>query len=162
MLKSQPFEVALANKQRVIIPHTVLQPFIDRNQKRVKVVARFNNRHIEFYAALIKSKTNIYSIYFSNGKQKELGIYMNDYFTLQFFEDQSKYGVELSEELEAVLLSDHEGYLIFEGLTPGKQRSIIYTIQRYKTAQSRVDKALLIIENLKRGISDPKLWLKSN
>jgi len=85
---------------------------------------------------------------------------MNDYFTLQVFEDISKYGVDMSEELEAVLMSDHEAYSIFENLTPGRQRSIIYTINRYKSSQTRVDKAILITNNIKRGIRDPKSWLK--
>jgi uncharacterized protein YdeI (YjbR/CyaY-like superfamily) len=67
----------------------------------------------------------------------------------------------MSEELEAVLLSDHEAYTIFEDLTPGRQRSIIYAISRYKSSQLRVDKAIILTENLKRGITDPKFWLKN-
>lgn len=99
---------------------------------------------------------------FSKEKQKALGVFMNDYFTMQLFEDQSKYGVDMPEELEAVLLSDHDAYIIFENLTPGKQRSIIYAILRYKSSQTRIDKSLILTENLKRGVTDQKLWLKSN
>ncbi|BAO76775.1 YdeI/OmpD-associated family protein [Winogradskyella sp. PG-2] len=162
MLKSLPFEVTLADKQSVILPEKPIRAFIDQNHKRVKVTATFENQHIEFYAALKKEKTGLFQIYFSKNKQKELGIFMNDYFTLQVFEDTSKYGVDMSEELEAVLMSDYEACTIFESLTPGRKRSIIYTISRYKSAQMRVNKALLITENLKRGITDPKLWLKKN
>ena len=162
MLKSSPFEVTLANKQSIILPDAPIAPFIEGNHKRIKVVATFEGKSIEFYAALKRFKSGVHLIYFSKGKQKELGVFMNDYFELQVFEDTSKYGVEMSEELEAVLLSDYDAYTIFENLTPGKQRSIIYAISRYKSAQLRVDKALLLTENLKRGITDQKLWFKKN
>ncbi|MEM9679275.1 MAG: YdeI/OmpD-associated family protein [Bacteroidota bacterium] len=162
MLNSPVFEVTLLNKYTVELPYTIVKPFVEQKLNRIKVKATFEDRATEFHAALIKEKSGTYRMYFSNAKQKELGVFMNDHFNLQLFEDISKYGVDLSEELEAVLLSDYEGYTIFESLTPGKQRSMIYAIQRYKSSQTRVDKALLLMENLKRGIKDPKLWLKSN
>ena len=160
MLESKPFEVTLADKQSIVLPEKPIEAFIKNNHKRIKVLASFEVKKIEFYAALKKEKSGLFRIYFSKAKQKELGIFMNDYFTLQVFEDTSKYGVEVSEELEAVLLSDYEAYTIFENLTPGRQRSIIYTISRYKSSQTRVDKALILTDNLKRGITDPKQWLK--
>jgi len=162
MLKSLPFEVTLADKQSVILPEEPIKAFIESGHKRIKVFAQFENQRIEFYAALKKEKTGLFRIYFSKAKQKELGVFMNDYFILEVSEDTSKYGVEMSEELEAVLLSDYEAYNIFENLTPGRQRSIIYTIGRFKSSQTRVDKAILLTENLKRGIMDPKLWLKKS
>ena len=126
------------------------------------MIASFENKEIEFHAALKKEKTGLFRIYFSKAKQKELGVFPNDYFKLQIFEDTSKYGVDMSEELEAVLLSDYDAFQIFESLTPGKQRSIIYAISRYKASQTRIDKSILLTDNLKRGIKDPKLWLKPN
>jgi hypothetical protein len=98
---------------------------------------------------------------FGKRYQKELGIFPNDYFQLQFFEDDSKYGVDVPEELDAVLLSDYEAYEIFETLTPGKQRGLIYAIARYKNSQTRIDKSILICENLKRGVRNPMELLKS-
>ncbi|WP_299116704.1 YdeI/OmpD-associated family protein [uncultured Winogradskyella sp.] len=160
MLKTEPFEVTLADKQSVILPQEHITEFIERKHKRIKVIASTPDNQIEFYAALKREKTGLFRIYFSKAKQKELEVYINDYFTIQVFEDTSKYGVEMSEELEAVLLSDYKAYTIFEELTPGRQRSIIYTISRYKSSQMRIDKAILLTENLKRGIYDPKLWLK--
>ncbi|MEO1012933.1 MAG: YdeI/OmpD-associated family protein [Bacteroidota bacterium] len=72
----------------------------------------------------------------------------------------SKYGVDVPEEFEAVLLSDHEAEKIFESLTAGKKRGIIYTIARYKNSQTRIDKSILLCENLKRGIRDQRDLLK--
>jgi hypothetical protein len=160
MLKSEPFEITLATKHSIILPEAIAQLFQANNHKRVKVMASFNGKQVSYHGALIPKKNGIVTMYFSNEKQKLLGIFMNDYFNMQLFEDESKYGVEMPEELDAVLLSDHEAYTIFETLTPGRQRSIIYTIKRYKSTQTRVDKALILTENLKRGVTDPKLWLK--
>jgi len=97
---------------------------------------------------------------FSKNKQKTLHIFPNDYFGLQFFEDTSKYGVAVPEEFEAVLLSDYDAHQIFESLTKGKQRGLIYMIDRFKSSQKRIDKTLLLCENLKRGLRDNKELLK--
>ena len=161
-LKSKSFEVALADKQSVIIPLEFAKPFHEAGKKRIKVRALFDGKHIDFHAALKHEKTGIFRIYFSRAKQKELNLFPNDYFELQLFEDTSKYGVEPCEEFEAVMHSDYDAYTIFETLTPGKKRSIIYAIGRYKSSQTRIDKTLLFTENLKRGIFDQKLWLKEN
>jgi len=161
MLKTDQFNVLLIDKMTVYIPKKYALQFYNNGHKRVKVKASSNTATIEFHAALIREKSGQFKIYFSKAKQNELDVSFNDYFKIQLFEDTSKYGVELSEEFEAVLLSDYDAYTIFEALTAGKQRSIIYAIARYKSSQTRIDKALLLTKNLKRGITDPKLWLKN-
>lgn len=45
---------------------------------------------------------------FGKRYQKELGVFPNYYFKLQFFKGTSKYGLDMPEELEAVLLSDYD------------------------------------------------------
>ena len=160
MLKSALFEVTLVNKQSIVLPETVAELFQKAHQKRVNVTASFKGKSIKYHGALIPKKNGLVSMYFSKEKQQMLGVFINDYFEMQLLEDQSKYGVEMPEELDAVLMSDSEAYLIFESLTPGRQRSIIYTIKRYKSTQTRVDKSLILTNNLKRGVTDPKLWLK--
>lgn len=92
--------------------------------------------------------------------KKKLGVFPTDYFTVQLSEDTSKYGVEMPEEFEAVLQSDPEAFEIFETLTAGKKRSLIYYILKIKNSQNRIDKALLITENLKRGIRDNRELIK--
>ncbi|MEM9076139.1 MAG: YdeI/OmpD-associated family protein [Bacteroidota bacterium] len=162
-MQSPEFEISIAgaftSSHTVLLPNEIVEPFINKGQKRVKVVASFQENSIEFYAALIKRQDRYYMM-FSKNNQKALGIYPNDYFTMQFFEDTSKYGVEMPEEFEAVLLSDHDAHQIFEGLTSGKKRGIIYAISRYKSSQTRIDKSLLLCENLKRGIRENKELLK--
>ena len=161
MLKSKPFEISLVDKQSVILPEKFVLEFYEAKHKRIKVRASYNTKEINFHAALKREKSGHFRIYFSKAKQKTLGIFPNDYFKLQLFEDQSKYGVEPCEEFEAVMLTDYEAYEIFETFSSGKKRSIIYAINRYKNSQTRIDKTLLFCENIKRGILDQKLWLKT-
>ena len=72
------------------------------------------------------------------------------------------YGVEVPEEFEAVLFSDPDAHDIFETLTPGRKRGLIYAIARYRNSQTRIDKTLLLCDRLKRGVRDPRELLKSN
>ncbi len=160
-MKSPVFEISVTGSSySLILPEKIIRPFLDKNLKRVRAIASFNTKEITFYGAIQKRGDHHYMM-FGKRYQKELGIFPNDYFKLQFFEDTSKYGVAMPEELEAVLLSDFDAYEIFESLTDGKKRGLIYAITRYKNTQTRIDKSLLLCENLKRGIRDNRILLKS-
>lgn len=63
--------------------------------------------------------------------------------------DNSKYGMEVPEELEALLEQDNEGARRFEMLTPGKQRYIIHYVSQVKSSQKKIDRAIMLINNLK-------------
>lgn len=160
MFKSPVFEIAVTgNYYSLLLPEGIIAPFLEKNLKRVKAIATFEGKKLEFHGAIQKRNGNYYMM-FGKRYQKELGLFPNDIFELQFFEDTSKYGVEVPEEFEAVLLSDYDAYQIFETLTDGRKRGLIYTIARYKNSQIKIDKTLLLCENLKRGIRDPRELFK--
>lgn len=158
-MKSPLFEVSLSAGFGILLPENIIAPFLEKKQKRVRVEAHFEGKKINLHAA-IQRRGEQYYMMFGKANQKALGVFPNDYFQLQFFEDDSKYGVEISEELEAVLYSDQEAFQIFESFTDGKKRGIIYMISRYKVSQTRIDKSILLCENLKRGIRDNMELLK--
>ncbi len=147
-------------KSGILLPEKIVLPFLEKGLKRVQVEAKFEGNTISFHGA-IQRRGDGYFMMFGKKNQKTLGIFPNDYFTIQFFEDRTKYGVFMSEELDAVLMSDVAASQIFEGLTDGKKRGIIYMISRYKGAQTRIDKSLLLCENLKKGIRDNRHLLKT-
>lgn len=160
MLKSEPFEISITGSYySLLLPETIIGPFLKKNIKRVRAMATFEGKQLEFHGA-IQKRNGKYYMMFGKRYQKVLGIFPNDFFELQFFEDTSKYGVALPEEFEAVMLSDQNAFLIFESLTDGKKRGLIYAIARYKNSQTRIDKTLLLCDNLKRGIRDPRALLK--
>ncbi|GAB5474306.1 MAG: hypothetical protein Mars2KO_24050 [Maribacter sp.] len=160
-LKTEPFEITVTGSYySLLLPVAIIQPFLEKNIKRVKAKASFEGKVLHFHAA-IQKRNGSYYMMFGKRYQKELGLFPNDYFQLQFFEDDSKYGVEMPEELDAVLTSDYEAYQIFDSFTDGKKRGIIYAVARYKNSQTRIDKSILICENLKRGIRYNPDLLKS-
>jgi hypothetical protein len=63
--------------------------------------------------------------------------------------DKSKFGMEVPRELQELFAQDKEGKKRFEALTPGKRRYIIYYVNQVKGAQSRVERAVRCITNLK-------------
>ncbi|MBT8261182.1 MAG: YdeI/OmpD-associated family protein [Bacteroidia bacterium] len=152
---SEIFEVTITGTHGVKLPESAAAPFYKAGHKRVKMTAWFKDKHIEFHGALHLNKGN-FVISFGKRYQKELGVGFNDYFDLQLAEDTSKYGVEMPEELSAVLESDPMAADVFEDFTDGKKRSLIYYVLRFKNSQTRIDKSLIIAENMKHGISDPK------
>lgn len=158
---SQRFEVTLEGTHTLVIPDAVAELFSNKDKKRVLVKAFFEEKEVGFHAALRK-RLGRYIITFGKRHQKELGIFPHDYFQLQLVEDTTQYGVEMPKELEAVLESDSEAMRAFETLTDGKKRSLIYHIKRIRTSQKRIDKALVISENLKLGIRDHRELVKSH
>ena len=160
-MKSPVFDITITGKfYSLQLPEAIVSPFLEKGQRRVKAVASFEGKEVHFHAAIQRRKGAYYMI-FGKRHQKELGIFPNDYFQLQLFEDTTKYGVEIPEELQAVFDMEPEAMAIFDQLQDGTSRSLIYTIARYKASQTRIDKALLLCENLKRGIRDRKMLLKS-
>jgi hypothetical protein len=62
-------------------------------------------------------------------------------------EDPNPLGVEMPEVLEAVLEQDEELKIIFESLTLGKKRNIIYSINKIKDIDKQVQKTIKLIND---------------
>jgi len=162
MQKSDWFTVRLLDKFHLFIPSEIVEQFPKEKRSRFKIKFKHQDIRLEVYAALRKDKnTGNYRMMFSKGNQQKLGLHQNDYMYMQLLEDISKYGVEMPEELEEVFKFDLEAFTIFEALTDGKKRSIIYHVKRIKNVQNKVDKSLILCNNLKLGIKDMKLLFKS-
>ncbi|WP_378184113.1 YdeI/OmpD-associated family protein [Aquimarina sp. SS2-1] len=158
-MKSPVFESCLQSTHSILIPNEIVTPFVIQKHRRIVVYIQFESRSVQFHAAL-QRRNELYFVMFSKKNQKQLDIFPSDYFKVQLLEDTSKYGVEMPEELEAVLQSDPEASEIFESFTDGMKRSLIYYVLGFKNSQTRIDKALMITENIKLGIRDKKQILK--
>lgn len=154
MLTSEKATVQL-HKSGFILPDALGDPFYEAGHKRVLLNARSGDTALKIHVALRKIQ-GAYRLYFGKSHQKTLGIFPSDDFEVQIMEDTSKYGVDVPEALQAVMDSDPEGSQLFESLSDGKKRSIIYMIRRIRREQTQVDKSLLIFENLKRGFREHK------
>jgi hypothetical protein len=63
--------------------------------------------------------------------------------------DESVYGRPMPEELRELLEIDPEGKRLFHQLNPGGQRGILYYIQQSPKTQTRIDRAIKMIDRLK-------------
>ena len=91
-------------------------------------------------------------IMLSKIRMKQCGIELSQEIKLTLQKDNSKYGMQMPEELKELLKQDAEGNMRFEKLTPGKQRYIIHYVDGVKNTQKRIDRAIMLIENLKLSL----------
>ena len=81
---------------------------------------------------------------------KKLGVDLGDEVHVKLEKDESKYGMEIPEELSEWLEQDIEAKTIFEALSQGKKRYIIYYVSGVKNPLKRMERTSLMMENLKR------------
>lgn len=86
----------------------------------------------------------------NTARLKQLGLSTGDEVELTLMQDESEFGMPVPVELDELLAQDEEGLQRFMGLTPGKQRYIIHYINSVKSGEKRLERALLLIGNLKK------------
>ncbi len=108
------------------------------------------NKTVTWQCGLVAYKKG--SGYISLNKKilKELNAGVGTEVDVSLMKDTSKYGMTMSEELKSLLKQDKEGSRRFHLLAPGKQRYIIYYVSQVKSSQLRIDRAIKLIENLKK------------
>lgn len=107
------------------------------------------NKTVKFQCGLIALGEGKAYISINSKRMKEAGVGFGDMVNVILSEDNSEYGVEIPEELAELFKQDPEGKKRFDLLTPGKQRYILNYVASVKSPQLRVDRAFLLISNLK-------------
>ena len=130
------------------------------HEKKVRRVLCRINGHPPLHSALIRRKPGETYIFLGKKHLRNLQIQAQDRVTAELEEDTSPYQFDMPEEFEEVLASDEEAQRIFESLTPGNQRSLIYLVSAVKSSNKKIDRALKIAESLKNGIHSPREVLK--
>lgn len=141
------------NSHYIPIPENTAQQALAQFGKRI--FCTVNGRYT-FHCALQRTKKLGYFIMAGKNTIEKLHLESGEAFDLTIEEDTSKYKAEMPEELQATLETDPESEVIFGTLTPGFQRSIIHYVDAAKRTETRIDRALKILERLKMGITDRK------
>lgn len=138
----------------IVIPEDVFIEMIKIAPNK-RIICTLNNT-LTFHCAMIPRK-NYHFIMLGKDKIKTLNLDINDEFLVEIILDESEFGADMSEEFQEVLASDPDGKILFDKLTPGKQRSIIYFISRTKSSHLKIEKTFVFVEHLKRnkGKFDP-------
>ena len=118
-------------------------------QLKMRLICTINNK-ITFPCGPIALGNGNGCISLNKKRMQELGVHYKDEITVALVKDPSKYGMEMPEELSELLKQDKEGAKRFQLLPPGKQRYIIYYVNMVKSSQLKVERAIKLIENLKK------------
>ncbi|MER2998102.1 YdeI/OmpD-associated family protein [Pontibacter populi] len=108
------------------------------------------NDKLTFQGGLVALGGGSGYISINNVRLKQLGLSAGSEVQVSLQKDESEFGIEMPEELTELLSQDDEGKRRFELLPPGKLRYIIYYVSQVKSSQLRVDRALMLINNLKQ------------
>ena len=132
----------------IITPDKVYQKMILLSPKK-RIICTINNLYT-FHCAMIP-KNPFHYIMLSKEKIVALKLNINVEISIEINPDKSQYGIDISEEFQEVLDSDENGKILFEKLTPGKQRSLIYLMNKTKNVTLKIEKSFVILEHLKRN-----------
>lgn len=89
-------------------------------------------------------------IILSNARLKKLKKGLGDPISFEIYEDPNPLGVEVPEVLQVLLAQDPDSKEVYDKLTDGKKRSLIYSIQRVKNIDLQVQKILEFLGSQKR------------
>ena len=91
-----------------------------------------------------------YFVLINKSLVKKLGLMVNTEVSLSLEKDTSEHGHEVPESFQMLLQQDDDGSHLFEQLTPGKKRSLIYIVGKVKNIDSQLNKGLAILDHLKQ------------
>lgn len=124
---------------------TVADDFIEGNDRRIICTI---NGIVKQYCALMPHHGEYY-ILMNKANRTKLQISIGDEVEVSIEKDRSKYGRPIPESFQVLLDQDDEGSRLFHALTPGKQRSLIYLVEKVKNIDSQLNKGMAILDHLK-------------
>ncbi|MFD2247718.1 YdeI/OmpD-associated family protein [Pontibacter ruber] len=136
----------LVNMHYLEVPAEVVQQLGGKFNVRLLCTV---NSALTFQCGLVALGSGSGYISLNAKRMKELGVRVGEQVQVNLRKDESRYGMEMPAELAELLEQDEEGKRRFGTLTPGRQRYIIHYVASVKSSQLRIDRAILLIENLK-------------
>lgn len=139
------------------VPVVVAGALTDSKEDR-RVVCRLNDR-VEYQCALLPFGDGKLVITVNKKIQTQLKLQEGSVLQVSLRKDESEYGLPMPEELKELLAQEDEGNRYFHALTPGKIRTLLYIAGQPKNSETRLRRAIAIVEHLKKtqGKIDYKL-----
>jgi Bacteriocin-protection, YdeI or OmpD-Associated/Domain of unknown function (DUF1905) len=151
-MKPVEFKTTIEELQHLAGHYFELSPSIIKKlggKMSIRLIATVNKKISWQCGPMALGKGSAY-ITISAKRMKELGVKPGDTIHISIVKDESKYGVDVPEELGELLKQDPEGEERFEALTPGMQRYIINYVATVKSPRLKLERALMLITNLKK------------
>ncbi len=117
----------------------------------LRVIVHFENG-MKVHRALKRNKNGETFISLGKSTLKDAKVEPGTALPLVLEVDRTEFGFEMPEEFAEVMEQDPKGKTAFMELKPGLQRSFLYYIGSAKTVDTRINRSLQLMENLKMGI----------
>jgi len=137
---------AVGTYQGIIIPEDIIELLPAAKRHRVK--GFINQTPFALAINSIKGGFKYFSV--GNPLKNECKIRQGEKVEVSFYLVDPKI-VELPEELIELLAQDEEGNKIWQSFKPGMQRSLAYYVTGVKNTDSRIKRAIEIIQKAKTG-----------
>ena len=131
-------------RHHLTVPEEIARQFIEGDNRRV--ICTIMDKH-KMNCALMAAR-DYWFILMNKTVRNNLGLNTGDKVKLHLEKDRSEYGMQMPDEMLAVMDQDEAGAQFFKALTMGKQRSLIYLVNKVKNTNSRINKALAIMDHL--------------
>lgn len=128
------------------VPEDIYQSFADQKIKRV--LMQINDSE-KLHAGFMPEGNGKYFLMLSKDVMKKLQLAINQTVEVKIEKDTTKYGMPISEEMKELLELDPDGETYFHKLTPGKIRSLLHFVNKFKSSDKRIEKSVIILEHLK-------------
>jgi len=128
------------------VPANIVQRMLESGSRRV--VCTLNDAET-FQCALIPRGRGQYVITVNKTLRTRLRLSFGDEVRVRLAPDASSHVHPIPEELTLCLAQDREGRQWFQALTLGRQRTLLYIINRAKDPGKRIHRSLVILRHLK-------------
>ena len=138
------------------VPAEISSKYIQGTNRRI-IIAINDSDSIK--CALMPDGKGAWFILMNKQIRDKLGLNLGESVQVEIEKDSSEYGLDMPDEFRELLNQEEEAKVYFDNLTPGKKRNLIYIISKVKNTDSRLRKALAIVQHLKefRGELDFKI-----
>ncbi len=117
--------------------------------KKVRLVCTLASQ-VRFQCALMPYGDGDFYITLNKKNRTALGLKEGSRVETRLEPDQSRYGLDMPEELAEMLVQEPEGDRIFHQLTAGRQRSFIFWVSSARSPEKRLERALILVEKLQQ------------
>ena len=144
--KSLISKLSYLNTYHLTVPKSVIKKL--GGSLNIRLICTVNKK-VSFSCGLMALGDGLAYISIHSKRIKDAGTGVGEEVSVSLVMDDSKYGMEMPEELQEILEQDEVARLRFEKITPGKQRNIIRFVSSVKNSQLRIDRAWKLLTNLK-------------
>jgi hypothetical protein len=119
------------------------------------------NDKVSFPCSLMGNARGAYKISVNKEHRDKAGIVPGDTCKVTLVRDDSEYGIPIPPEFVGVLDQDPTAKKLFESLTNGRRRVIVWHVAKAKNTDERIRHDLITLEHIKNNggdIDDKKLY----